>query len=95
MKLEALPGGRTKLIAQSVFQSVADRDGMLQGDPSGKHTRGTFAHNQRDVTLPTYDIDQGQRYGWVPQTFSDAVKAKVTERFQKVQSKLIGQKLHH
>jgi uncharacterized protein YndB with AHSA1/START domain len=32
MKLEALPGGRTKLIAQSVFQSVADRDGMLQSD---------------------------------------------------------------
>src|SRR5260221_5297714 len=31
MKLEALPGGRTRLIAQSVFQSVADRDGMLQG----------------------------------------------------------------
>ena len=31
MKLEALPGGRTRLTAQSVFQSVADRDGMLQG----------------------------------------------------------------
>ncbi len=30
MKLEALPGGRTRLTAQSVFQSVADRDGMLQ-----------------------------------------------------------------
>jgi uncharacterized protein YndB with AHSA1/START domain len=30
MKLEALPGGRTRLIVQSVFQSVADRDGMLQ-----------------------------------------------------------------
>jgi len=30
MKLEALPGGRTKLITQSVFQSVADRDGTLQ-----------------------------------------------------------------
>jgi uncharacterized protein YndB with AHSA1/START domain len=30
MELEALPGGRTKLIAQSVFQSVADRDGMLR-----------------------------------------------------------------
>ena len=30
MKLEALPGGRTKLIVQSVFQSVADRDGALQ-----------------------------------------------------------------
>ena len=31
MKLEALPGGRTRLTVQSVFQSVADRDGMLQG----------------------------------------------------------------
>ena len=28
--LEVLPGGRTRLTAQSVFQSVADRDGMLQ-----------------------------------------------------------------
>jgi uncharacterized protein YndB with AHSA1/START domain len=30
MKLEELPGGRTRLITQSVFQSVADRDGMLE-----------------------------------------------------------------
>jgi uncharacterized protein YndB with AHSA1/START domain len=30
MKLEALPNGRTKLTAQSVFQSVSDRDGMIQ-----------------------------------------------------------------
>lgn len=30
MKLEVLPGGRTRLSVQSVFQSVADRDGMLQ-----------------------------------------------------------------
>lgn len=30
MRLEALPGGRTRLIAHSVFQSLADRDGMLQ-----------------------------------------------------------------
>ena len=30
MTLEALPGGRTRLTTQSVFQSVADRDGMLQ-----------------------------------------------------------------
>jgi uncharacterized protein YndB with AHSA1/START domain len=29
-KFEALPGNRTKLTVQSVFQSVADRDGMLQ-----------------------------------------------------------------
>ena len=30
LTFEALPGGRTRLYAQSVFQSVADRDGMLQ-----------------------------------------------------------------
>ncbi len=28
--LEELPGGRTRLTAHSVFQSVADRDGLLQ-----------------------------------------------------------------
>lgn len=32
MRLEALPGGRTRLSVQSVFQSVVDRDGMLQTD---------------------------------------------------------------
>jgi uncharacterized protein YndB with AHSA1/START domain len=30
MRLEALPNGRTRLTAQSVFQSVSDRDGMIQ-----------------------------------------------------------------
>ena len=30
LTLEALPGGRTRLTTQSVFQSVADRDGALQ-----------------------------------------------------------------
>jgi uncharacterized protein YndB with AHSA1/START domain len=30
MKLDALSGGRTRLTVQSVFQSVADRDGTLQ-----------------------------------------------------------------
>lgn len=29
-KFEELPGGRTRLVHQSVFQSVADRDGMMQ-----------------------------------------------------------------
>lgn len=29
-RFESLPGDRTKLTSQSVFQSVADRDGMLQ-----------------------------------------------------------------
>ena len=35
MKLEELPGGRTRLITQSVFQTVADRDGMLQSGMEG------------------------------------------------------------
>jgi uncharacterized protein YndB with AHSA1/START domain len=30
MKLEELHGGRARLTTQSVFQSVADRDGALQ-----------------------------------------------------------------
>lgn len=30
VKFEELPGGRTKVTTQSVFQSVADRDGMVQ-----------------------------------------------------------------
>lgn len=30
LKLEALPNNRTRLVAHSVFQSVADRDGMVQ-----------------------------------------------------------------
>lgn len=30
MTLEALPNGRTRLTTQSVFQSVVDRDGMIQ-----------------------------------------------------------------
>jgi uncharacterized protein YndB with AHSA1/START domain len=32
---EVLPGGRTRLKNQSVFQSVADRDGMLQSGMEG------------------------------------------------------------
>jgi len=30
MRLEALPGNRTRVTIQSVFQSVSDRDGMIQ-----------------------------------------------------------------
>jgi uncharacterized protein YndB with AHSA1/START domain len=30
VRFEALPGDRTRLTSQSVFQSVADRDGMVQ-----------------------------------------------------------------
>ncbi|MGZ4932006.1 MAG: SRPBCC family protein [Halobacteriota archaeon] len=31
-RFEELPGNRTRLTAQSVFQSVEDRDGMMQSD---------------------------------------------------------------
>lgn len=31
-KFEALPGNRTRVSSQSVFQSVADRDNMMQSD---------------------------------------------------------------
>jgi uncharacterized protein YndB with AHSA1/START domain len=30
MRFEPLPDGRTRLVSQSVFQSVADRDGMIR-----------------------------------------------------------------
>jgi len=30
LRLQELPGGRTKLTVQAVFQSVVDRDGMIQ-----------------------------------------------------------------
>jgi hypothetical protein len=30
MRLEQLPGDRTRITIQSVFQSVEDRDGMIQ-----------------------------------------------------------------
>ena len=38
LTLEVLPRGRTRLTAQSVYQSVADRDGALQsGMEEGLH----------------------------------------------------------
>jgi len=33
-RFEALPGGRTRVTGQSVFQSVADRDGMIKSGMS-------------------------------------------------------------
>lgn len=34
-KFESLPGNRTRLLIQTVFQSVADRDGMVQSGMEG------------------------------------------------------------
>jgi len=47
-RFEALSGNRTKVTVQSVFQSVADRDGMLQ---SGMEKGVTEGHNTLDELL--------------------------------------------
>lgn len=47
-KFEELPGGRTRVISQSVFQSVADRDGMLQ---SGMERGVNDSHQRLDDLL--------------------------------------------
>jgi len=47
-RFEALPGDRTRVVIQSVFQSVADRDGMVQ---SGMEYGVTDSHNMLDELL--------------------------------------------
>ena len=47
-KFEALPGDRTKLTSQSVFQSVEDRDGMLM---SGMEEGINDSYNRLDEIL--------------------------------------------
>ena len=47
-KFEALPGGRSRLVHQSVFQSVADRDGMIQ---SGMERGVTEGYDKLDGLL--------------------------------------------
>jgi uncharacterized protein YndB with AHSA1/START domain len=47
-RFEALPGDRTKLTSQSVFQKVEDRDGMLQ---SGMEEGVKDSHDRLDELL--------------------------------------------
>ena len=47
-RFESLPGDRTRVVIQSVFQSVADRDGMVQ---SGMERGVTDSHNMLDELL--------------------------------------------
>jgi uncharacterized protein YndB with AHSA1/START domain len=49
-RFEALPGDRTRLTAQSVFQSVEDRDGMLQ---SGMEEGMNDSYDRLDELLET------------------------------------------
>ena len=47
-KFEELPGGRSRLVHQSVFQSVNDRDGMIQ---SGMERGVTEGYEKLDALL--------------------------------------------
>jgi uncharacterized protein YndB with AHSA1/START domain len=51
---EAMPGDRTRLTAQSVFQSVADRDGMLQ---SGMETGVNEGYERLDELLEKIKVN--------------------------------------
>ena len=60
LTLEELPGGRTKLTAHSVFQSVADRDGLLQsGMEAGVHD----SHERLAALLKKEAIDDNGKEG--------------------------------
>lgn len=48
MRLEVLPGDRTRITIQSLFQSLADRDGMVQ---SGMETGVTEGYERLDEIL--------------------------------------------
>lgn len=50
MKLESLPGNRTRLTIQSVYQSVEDRDGMIQ---SGMERGVNEGYERLDEILET------------------------------------------
>lgn len=50
LRLEDLPNGRTRLTSQSVFQSVADRDGMVQ---AGMETGVVEGYERLDEILAT------------------------------------------
>jgi uncharacterized protein YndB with AHSA1/START domain len=50
LTFEALPGNRTRLTSQSVFQSLADRDGMVQ---AGMERGVNEGYERLDVLLAT------------------------------------------
>ena len=52
-RFEAMPGNRTKITTQSIFQSVADRDGRLQ---AGMERGLIDSHERLDDLLETVQI---------------------------------------
>jgi uncharacterized protein YndB with AHSA1/START domain len=61
LRLQELPGGRTKLTVQAVFQSVVDRDGMIQ---SGAEEGINESHERLDELLK--EQREGQRHEKTP-----------------------------
>jgi len=55
MRLEELPGGRTKITIHSVFQSVEDRDGMVQ---SGMERGVREGYERLDEVLAKLGVSQ-------------------------------------
>lgn len=55
MRLEALPGNRTRITIQSVFQSVSDRDGMIQ---SGMERGVREGYERLDEVLTKLGVSQ-------------------------------------
>jgi uncharacterized protein YndB with AHSA1/START domain len=54
-RFEALPKGRTRVITQSVFQSIADRDGIVQ---SGMEKGVLDSHERLDQLIERGVLDQ-------------------------------------
>jgi uncharacterized protein YndB with AHSA1/START domain len=61
LRLQELPGGRTKLTVQAVFQSVVDRDGMIQ---SGAEEGMNESYERLDELLK--EQREGQRHEKAP-----------------------------
>jgi hypothetical protein len=53
MRLAELPGGRTRITIQSVYQSVEDRDGMVQ---AGMERGVTEGYERLDEILETLEV---------------------------------------
>jgi hypothetical protein len=54
MRLEELPGDRTRVTIQSVFQSVADRDGMVE---SGMERGVSEGYERLDEVLEKMQVN--------------------------------------
>jgi len=82
LNLEALPGGSTRLTAQSVFQSVADRDGMVQ---AGMEAGVVDGYQRLDGLL-----EKMVKPSMAPTTSIDAYIASYPKDIQEILEKIRG-----